>query len=582
MIPALWHIAAPDVAAQRLLAEATGQSPLLCQLLLNRGITDAAMARTFLSPSLHDLPDPFLLHGMQQAVDRLVAALQREEQIAIYGDYDVDGVTATALLITFFRELGVRVDYHIPERAQGYGLNADAVHDLAQRGVRVLITVDCGITAVDEIALARRLGIDTIVTDHHQPPERLPDALALLNPNQPRCAYPNKGLCGVGVVFKLLTALRAALRQVPPFVGRLPNLKRHLDLVTLGTVADVTPLLGENRVIVHHGLHELTRTRKAGLQALRLVSGRADKPATVGEVGFHLAPRLNASGRLGSAAESVSLLTAENLPDARRLAERLNAVNQHRRDLQQAIEDAVHDRIARQYGGRPPAALVLGDPDWHHGVIGIVAARIAQTYHRPTFLLQIDGKRARGSGRSIAAFNLYQGLQHCARWLQRFGGHKYAAGLTMETDLLPYLQEDLIRFAEDTLAPADLRPTLAIDAVVRLRDITPTLAADLDGLAPYGPGNPTPVLCARNVQITSPPRLLGAHLQHARFRAVQDGTSLDVIAFQMAEEVTAMSKVPALDLAFTVAINSWQGRHSVELQLRALRPHGAAPEPGVY
>jgi single-stranded-DNA-specific exonuclease len=577
--PAHWHIAVPDISMQRLLAVATGRSPLLCQLLLNRGITDAAMARTFLSPSLHDLPDPFLLHGMHQAVDRLVTALIQDERIAVYGDYDVDGVTATALLITFFRELGVRVDYHIPERAHGYGLNADAVRDLAHRGVRVLITVDCGITAVDEIALARRLGIDTIVTDHHQPPDLLPDALALLNPNQPRCAYPNKGLCGAGVVFKLLTALRAALRQVPQFVGRLPNLKRHLDLVALGTVADVTPLQGENRVIVHHGLHELTHTRKPGLHALRLVSGRADKPATVGEVGFHLAPRLNASGRLGSAAESVSLLTAENPQDARRLAEHLNVINQQRRDLQQAIEGAVHDRIARQYGGRPPAALVLGDPDWHHGVIGIVAARVAQTYHRPTLLLQIDGERARGSGRSIAAFNLHRGLQHCARWLQRFGGHQYAAGLTMDSELLPYLQEDLVRFAEDTLTPADLRPTLAIDAVVSLREITLTLAADLDELGPHGPGNPTPVLCARNVQMASPPRLLGAHRQHARFRVVQDGTPLDVIAFQMAAKVTALSEAPSLDLAFTVAINAWQGRRSVELQLRALRPHSAAPEP---
>lgn len=579
MTPMRWTVAQPDVSTQRLLAAATGLSPLLCQLLINRGITDAAAVRTFLSPSLHDLPDPFLLRDMQQAVERLVAALAQKELIAVYGDYDVDGVTATALLLTFFRELGVHVLYHIPERAQGYGLNAKAIQNLAQRRVRVLITVDCGITAVDEIALARRLGIDTIVTDHHHPPDLLPDALALLNPNQPLCTYPHKGLCGVGVVFKLLVALRAALRKIPRFADRLPNLKRHLDLVTLGTVADVTPLREENRVIVYHGLRELTRTRKSGLHALRLVSGRADQPATVGEVGFQLAPRLNASGRLGSAAASVNLLLADNPHDASCLAAELNTINRQRRDLQQTIEQAVHDRIARQYGGRPPAALVLGDPAWHHGVIGIVAAKIAQTYHRPTFLLQIDGKTARGSGRSIPAFNLYAGLQHCARWLQRFGGHKYAAGLSMDADLLPSLQEDFIRFAEETLAPDDLQPTLSIDAVVSLPEITPALAADLDSLAPYGPGNPTPILCAHNVQMASPPRLLGADRRHARFRVVQDGATLDVIAFQMAAQVTALADVRGLDLAFSVTINTWQGRQNVELQLRALRPHTTLPAP---
>jgi single-stranded-DNA-specific exonuclease len=377
----------------------------------------------------------------------------------------------------------------------------------------------------------------------------------------------------VGVVFKLLTALRAALRQANLFADRLPNLKRHLDLVTLGTVADVMTLQGENRIIVHYGLQELAQTRKPGLQALRQISGRAEKPPTVGEVGFQLAPRLNASGRLGSALESVSLLTASNTPDAARLAQHLDSVNQQRRALQQTIEEAVHERIAQQYGGRPPAALVLGDAGWHLGVVGIVAARIAETYYRPTFLLQINGDTARGSGRSIPAFNLYQGLQHCARWLRQFGGHKYAAGLTMDATHLPYLQEDFVRFAEDTLTPTDLCPTLHIDAVVSLVDITPALVETLASFAPHGPGNPLPLFCALGVEIRSSPRPLGQEGQHVRFRVAQDTATLEVIAFHQAKQVLALGGERVIDLVFTPIINTWQGRYEIELQARALRPH---------
>lgn len=571
---ARWRVADSDLATRQALAAATGLSPLVCQVLLNRGLTDATAVQAFLMPSLHDLHDPYLLHGMERAVQRLVTAIRQGERIAIYGDYDVDGVTATALLVTFFDELGLQVPYYIPERAsEGYGLNAHAIRQLASAQVRLLITVDCGSTALEEVALARRLGLDIIITDHHQPPAQLPDACAVLNPHQPACPYPNKSLCGVGVVFKLLTALRAALRQSGLLTDRLPNLKRHLDLVTLGTIADVMPLRGENRVIVHYGLQELTQTRKLGLQALRQVSGSAEKPASVGEVGFQLAPRLNASGRLGSAMHSVQLLTARETSEAVRLAHVLNDVNQQRRSLQQATEEAVHERIARQYNGRPPAAIVLGDPAWHLGVVGIVAAKIVEAYHRPTFLLQINGDTARGSGRSIPAFNLYRGLQHCAQWLRQFGGHHYAAGLTMDTAQLPCLQEEFIRFAEDTLTPEDLQPTLHLDALVPLEQITPALVADLERCAPYGAGNPVPLFCAQAVQIASPMRRLGQHGQHARFRVAQDGVTLDAVAFQQAEQVVALPAGAVIDLAFTPAINTWRDQHTLELHVRALRPH---------
>ena len=575
---AQWRVADADLVTRQALVAATGLSPLLCQVLINRGITEAAAAQAFLTPSLHDLPDPYRMHGMQQAVQRLMAAIRQGERIAIYGDYDVDGVTATALLVTFFHELGLQVPYYIPERAsEGYGLNADSMRQLAGAGIRLLITVDCGSTALEEVALARRLGMDILITDHHQPPERLPDACAVLNPHQPACTYPNKHLCGVGVVFKLLTALRAALRQAQLLTDRLPNLKRHLDFTALGTIADVMPLREENRVIVHYGLQELTQTRKPGLQALRQVSGRAEKPAGVGEVGFQLAPRLNASGRLGSATHSVALLTARDAHEAERLAQLLDTVNQQRRTLQQAMETAVHERIARQYNGRPPAAIVLGDPSWHLGVVGIVAAKIVEAYHRPTFLLHINGDTARGSGRSIPAFNLYCGLQHCAQWLRQFGGHKYAAGLTMDTAQLPFLQEHFIRFAAATLSPEDLQPILHLDAVLGLADITPALVTDLERCEPHGAGNPTPLFCAQAVQLASPVRRLGQQGQHARFRVTQDGASLNVVAFHQAEQVLALPAGAVVDIAFTPTINTWRDQSQLELHLRALRLHAPLP-----
>ena len=574
-----WQVADPDPTTQDRLAAELSLSPLLCQILINRGITDAAAARMFLTPSLHDLHDPFQLLGMDTAVQRIAAAVQQGEQMAVYGDYDVDGVTATALLMTFFEALGLRVASYIPERrGEGYGLNPEAMHRLAQQGTRLLITVDCGSTALAEVALARELGIDTIITDHHQPPETLPAALAVLNPHQPGCGYPNKHLCGVGLVFKLLTALRASMRQAGILRERLPNLKRHLDLVALGTVADVTPIRGENRVIVHYGLQELTQTLKPGLQALRKVSGRHGKAANVGEVGFQLAPRLNASGRLGSASQSLELLMARDRAEAERLAGLLDEVNQQRRTLQRDIEQTVHERIGQQYGGTPPAAIVLGDADWHLGVVGIVAARIAETYHRPTFLLQINGGIARGSGRSIPTFDLYGGLQHCAEWLQQFGGHRYAAGLTMAADRLPALQEAFIRYVDDRLGPDDLQPVLRLEAVVPLADVTETLVNDLAALAPHGSGNPTPVFAAYGVHITSPVRRLGQEGQHARFRVEQAGTHLDVIAFQMGDRAAqAATNASAYDIAFTPTINTWRDCRTLELQLRDLRPHVPKP-----
>ena len=570
-----WQVASPDNETRQRLAAELSLSPLLCQVMINRGITDAAAARKFLAPSLHDLHDPYLLSGMDVSVRRIVGAIQGNEQMAVYGDYDVDGVSGTALLLTFFRSLGLQAASYIPERqAEGYGLNAEAIRQLAGLGAKLLITVDCGSTALEEVALAHRLGIDTIITDHHQPPETLPDAVAVVNPHQPTCGYPNKHLCGVGLVFKLLTALRAHMRRAGVLTKRLPNLKRHLDLVALGTIADVTPIRGENRVIVQHGLEELTRTLKPGLQALRQVSGRQGRNASVGEVGFQLAPRLNASGRLGSAEQSLELLMASERAEAERLAARLDDVNRMRRTLQADIERSVHERIDRQYGGAPPAAIVLGDEDWHLGVVGIVAARIAETYHRPTFLLQIDGTTARGSGRSIPTFDLYDGLQHCAEWLERFGGHRYAAGLTVAVDNLAALQEAFIRYADDLLEAQDLRPVLRLESVVPLCDIDHAMVNELASLEPHGPGNPMPVLAACGVRIASSIRRLGQDGQHARFSVEQDGRSLEVIAFRIADRIAeATAGGSELDIAFVPVINTWGNRQTLELQLRDLRPH---------
>jgi single-stranded-DNA-specific exonuclease len=573
MLSKRWEITPANPRVEAKLAAALQIRPLAARLLANRGLTTIEAAQDFLTPSLQRLHDPFLMRGMSEAVDRLFRGLQSQESIVIYGDYDVDGITATAVLSWFFRDIGVAVPYYLPHRMrEGYGLNAEAIRKLADQRTRVLITVDCGITGYEEVQLARRLGIDVIVTDHHQVPPTLPDAVAVLNPHQPECEYPAKELSGVGVAFKLIMALRGRLRQESRWAGKLPNLRRHLDLVALGTIADVAPLLGENRILVRHGLQELTHSQKLGVQTLKHVTRIAEQDIGPRQVGFMLAPRLNAAGRLAAAKAGVELLLSDDAVRAEKLARYLDAVNQERRAVQAQIYEEAKAAIAAEGGVNNRWAVVFASEGWHPGVVGIVASKLVEEYGRPTVLIGLEGETGKGSGRSIAAFHLYNALVACQELLTGFGGHEHAAGIHLRREHVASFKEALNRVAREQLTAADCTPLLAIDAEVQLEEIDDTLLQFIERLEPFGEGNPEPVLLARGVESVGAPALVGKEQQHLRLTLRQGNTLLRGIGFAMGRRLT-QAKAGVLDVVFSPQRHVWNEREERQLVLKDLMPH---------
>jgi single-stranded-DNA-specific exonuclease len=573
MLPKRWEIAPENPKIEEKLAAALQIRLLAARLLANRGINTIEGAREFLAPSLQRLHDPFRMRGMAEAVDRLIRGLQSQERIVIYGDYDVDGITATAVLSWFFREIGAPVPYYLPHRMrEGYGLNAEAIRKLADQGTRILITVDCGITGHKEVQLARRLGMDVIVTDHHQVPPTLPDAVAVLNPHQPECAYPAKELSGVGVAFKLIMALRGRLRQDSRWSDKLPNLRRHLDLVALGTIADIAPLLGENRILVKHGLQELTRSMKLGVQTLKRVA-RIDAQA-IGprQVGFALAPRLNAAGRLAAAKAGVELLLSDDVAKAEKLARYLDAVNRERQVVQAQIHAEAKAAIEADGGIGKRWAIVLASERWHPGVVGIVASKLVEEYGRPTVLIGLEGDTGKGSGRSIAAFHLYNALTACQELLVGFGGHEHAAGIRIQRDQVQPFEEALNRVAGERLTETDCAPLLGIDAEVGLDEIDDTLLQFIEHLEPFGEGNSQPVFLARGVAVVGAPTRVGKEQQHLRLMLRQGHTTLQGIGFAMGGRFMQATE-GLLDIAFSPQRHVWNGREECQLVLRDLAPH---------
>jgi single-stranded-DNA-specific exonuclease len=573
MLSKRWEIAPGHPRVEEKLAAALQIRPLAARLLVNRGITSIDAAREFLTPSLQRLHDPFLMRGMAEAVHRLTRSLQNQESIVIYGDYDVDGITATAVLSWFFRDIGVPVPYYLPHRMrEGYGLNTEAVRKLADQGTHVLITVDCGITGHHEVQLARRLGMDVIVTDHHQVPPTLPDAVAVLNPHQSECGYPAKELAGVGVAFKLVMALRGRLRQESRWAGKTPNLRRHLDLVALGTIADIAPLQGENRILVKHGLQELTRSQKLGVQTLKHVTHLAEQTIGPRQVGFTLAPRLNAAGRLAAAKAGVELLLSEDAAQAEKLALYLDSVNRERQLVQAQIYAEAKAAIEADGGADSRWAIVLASEHWHPGVVGIVASKLVEEYGRPTVLIGLEGDTGKGSGRSIAAFHLYNALVACRELLVGFGGHEHAAGIRIDREQVPRFEETLNRVAREQLTRADCTPLLPIDAEVRLQEIDDPLLQFIEQLEPFGEGNPQPMLLARGVEIAGAPTLVGREQQHLRLTFRQGAMHLRGIGFAMGERLT-QAQTGVVDIVFTPQRHVWQERAELQLVLRDLAPH---------
>jgi single-stranded-DNA-specific exonuclease len=566
-----WVESEVDTARAAALAKALRLHPLAARVLAARGLADPAEAQAFLAAPLAGLPDPFSMKGMEAAVARVVRAIEGGERIACYGDYDVDGVTSTALLAVFLRAAGADVVTYVPHRlVEGYGLNRDAVARLAGQGVRLLVTLDCGITSVEEIRAAAALGVDTVVVDHHTVPVELPAAAAILNPHQPGCAYPSKDLAAVGVTFALAMALRRRLREQGRFgEGRPePNLKEALDLVALGTIADVVPLVGANRILVRWGLEELARARRLGVRALKRVAGIPEaNPVTAGQVGFRLAPRINAAGRLDDAGRGVRLLLSDDPAAARALAEELDRENQARQEIERRIlDEAVSDAVAAVRGGA--RGLVLARDGWHPGVVGIVASRVAERFHRPAVLVGLADGTGKGSGRSIEGFHLHDALAACSGHLSRFGGHRHAAGLTLERAALPGFRAAFEAFAASRLSPEDLVPRCRIDGWVAEPDVSERAAEDLGRLAPFGAGHPEPVFALRAPAARA--RTVGAGGAHLKLALGR----LDAIGFGMGERLEACSG--ALEAAFTIGFDEWDGTRRLQLRLRDLRAAGGA------
>jgi single-stranded-DNA-specific exonuclease len=537
-------------------------------VLAGRGLGEPGAAEAFLAARLQDLPDPFAMRGMEPAVERIVRAVEGGERLACYGDYDVDGVTSTALLTGFLRAAGADVVTYTPHRlVEGYGLNREAVAKLAAQGVRLLVTLDCGITSVDEVRAATALGVETVVVDHHTVPVELPAAAAILNPHQPGCGYPSKDLAAVGVTFALAMALRKRLRERGRFgeARPEPNLKDALDLVALGTIADVVPLVGANRILVRSGLEVLATSRRPGVRALKRVAGIADgTPIAAGQVGFRLAPRINAAGRLDDAGRGVRLLLTRDADEARALAEELDRENQARQEIERRIlDEALADAAARVEAGA--RGLVLARDGWHAGVVGIVASRVVERFHRPAVLVAMEDGTGKGSGRSIEGFHLYDALASCAEHLARFGGHKHAAGLTIERPRLGAFRAAFEARAAATLGDEDLVPRCRIDGWVRDADVTERAAEALAKLGPYGAGHPEPVFALKGAAARA--RTVGAAGAHLKLAL---GAKLDAIGFGMGDRLPLCGAGP-IDAAFTVGFDEWDGTRRLQLKLRDVR-----------
>jgi single-stranded-DNA-specific exonuclease len=551
-------------------------SPVLARVLGNRGVASVPDGQRFLSPALSDLHDPFALPGMERAVARISAAIDRRERIGVYGDYDVDGVTGAALLSRFFRDVGGDAIFRVPNRMrEGYGLTDAGIDEFARAGVRLLVTVDCGTNSVREIAYARGLGIDTVVADHHTPGESLPEAVAVVNPHLPGSTYPFKHLAGVAIALKVSLAVSRARGLTDE------RALEDLDLVAVGSIADVAPLVGENRTLVKRGLRVLSESRRTGFRELIRVSGFEGKEIGVWEVAFGLAPRINAAGRIGDARAAVELLTTESVETARERAEGLERENSRRRELDSDILTEALAMVDGTVGLEGRKAIVLSSDRWHPGVIGIAASRVKERYARPTVLIAMDGDLGRGSARSVPGFSLYEALARCSDTLVSFGGHEQAAGFTIERRMIEPFRERFLAHAAERLAGVELSPTLRIDGAVPVTHLGIELYEEVKLLRPFGPENAEPIFIAKGLEPAGRPQIVGRGRTHLKF-AVRDGDRrIEAIAFDKAELHATVADGEPIDVAFTLGENNYLGDRQLQLRVKDIHPGGAGDPAGV-
>jgi single-stranded-DNA-specific exonuclease len=565
-----WALRNADAAVVERLARETGLSPTIARLLVARGVESAEGASRFLSPSIDHLHSPYLMTGLRQAVQRLQAAVGQNETVLIYGDYDVDGTTATVILKTVIELCGGKAEYHVPHRIrEGYGMRDEVIEQASARGIRLIISVDTGIRAFAAAETAQRCGVDLIVTDHHLPQaEGVPKALAVVNPNQHGCEYPCKSLCGAGVAFKIAQALLEATdrqRLIPSF----------LKMVAIATIADAVPLVGENRVFAKLGLDGLRRPVNAGLRAL-LSNCELDgsRPLSAGDIAFRVAPRLNAAGRMDVAERVIRLFTERDAAKATEMALELNQLNGDRQQQEQRIIDEINQKIESTPELKDAYCLVIDGENWHRGVIGICATRVVERCHRPTLVFSCEDGEAHGSGRSIEAFHLLEALENCPELFTRFGGHAHAVGCALPAERLPELRSRLDSFARHRLTPADFVPVLEYDGEVALGEVDESFWETLKKLEPFGSGNPTPVFVARQAKLVQPPRILkDKHVKLKMVAAVKDGQwqkAHGAIGWRMAERSAKESLVlgDILDVAFSVDYNDHPDFGGLQLTLQ--------------
>jgi len=555
----IWNVRNPDPLLQVLISDSLKVHPLVAQVLVNRGIASAEEGGEFLAAGLKHLHDPFLLKDMDKVVARINQAKSKNEKVLVFGDYDVDGVTSSALLHKLLTGLGIQVSNHIPHRmSDGYGLNETIGQVAKEAGVKLLIAVDCGITAIREVQLLNELGIEVIILDHHEPsPEGLPKAFAIVDPKRKDCSYPFKHLASVGLVGKLTQAM----------LGAIPD--DFLDLIAMGTIADVVPLRGENRIFVKNGLPLLSETKNFGLSALidiAKIRGKKFKPYYVG---FILGPRINATGRMGSAHKSLELLLSKDQATAFCLAQELETHNIDRQRLQKEVVEEAMQMIESEITLKDAKVIVLNKEGWHKGVLGIVASRVAETYYRPTIIISLEDGIGTASARSIEGYHLNEALQSCAEILETFGGHKLAAGLTIKAEKITDFRRRMNDFAKDILEVRNMVPTIQIDAEIPLSTLSLAVAHLIDSLEPYGEGNPSPLFCTRQLVVKSAPQLMGKDT--IKFWVTDGQTSVSAVGFGMAKYADLVRLGAQVDLAYELTIDDWNKSPTIQLKLKDIR-----------
>ena len=572
-----WNYETPTPEQKRTaeeLAEKIGISPILTQLLVSRGITTESAAKRFFRPQLADLINPFLMKDMDVAVDRLNDAMGRKERILVYGDYDVDGCTAVALVYKFLQQFYSNIDYYIPDRyEEGYGVSHKGIDYAKETGVKLIIILDCGIKAIEEVRYAKSLGIDFIICDHHVPDEVMPPAVAILNPKRPDDSYPFKHLCGCGVGFKFMQAF--AKNNGIPFSRLIPL----LDFCAVSIAADIVPVVDENRILAFHGLKQLNQNPSLGLKAIIDICGLNGRELSMSDIVFKIGPRINASGRMENGKESVDLLVEKDFSMALKEAKHINEYNEQRKDIDKQMTEEANIIVSKLESQRHLSSIVLYDENWKKGVIGIVASRLTEIYFRPTVVLTRDGEYATGSARSIMGFAVYAAIKSCRDLLVNFGGHTYAAGLTLKWEDIPHFRKRFQQYVDEHIKPSQKEAMINVDAVIDFKDISKRLYNDLKRFSPFGPGNNKPIFCTLSVYDYGTSKVVGREQEHIKLELVDSKSSTVVngIAFGQSASARYIKSKRSFDIVYTIEDNVFK-RNQVQLQIEDIRPNSDSVE----